>query len=216
MEPMTASDPAPETTLGLRTVEDVDTLKALADPVRVSILQVMMGRTGRALQGWTAKELAAELGEPQTKLYRHIKLLEERGLLRIAETRLVSGIAEQRYVAAQSDLRLSRDLLGDDGSGDATAAAFDAAIDSYRRRFVAGVRAGRIDVNAEPVPEHAFRRPLVMLSDVRLSPERAGRFRAELVRMIGDYLEESGDEDGVPLNVLLAVYGEDQGGAASA
>jgi DNA-binding MarR family transcriptional regulator len=40
----------------------------------------------------SVKELAEELGEPQTKLYRHVKQLEAAGLIRIAASRMVSGI----------------------------------------------------------------------------------------------------------------------------
>jgi DNA-binding transcriptional ArsR family regulator len=215
---MTPPMPAAEDTHpGVRIVDDIDTLKALADPVRVSILQVMMGRTGRGLHGWTAKELAAELGEPQTKLYRHLKHLEERGLLRVAETRLVSGIAEQRYVAAQAELQLSRDLLGGDPeAGSTSAAAFDAAIDSFRRRFAAGVRSGRVDVNAEAVPGNEFLRPLMLLGDLRLRADRAARFRQGLMELIAEFLEESDDDGDVPLNVLLAIYSAEDGGVASA
>jgi len=207
MEGMSESpDPAPVP--GLRIVDDVDTLKALADPIRVTILQVMMGRTGQALRGWTAKELAAELGEPQTKLYRHIKHLEERGLLRVAETRLVSGITEQRYVAAQSDLQLSRDLLGGEAHVDDTAAAFGAAIGSYRDRFLTAVRSGRVEISPG-ADSPSYRRPLMMLGNVRLAADRAAEFRDRLAALMAEYLEGSEQEGGVPLNVMLALYSDD-------
>ncbi len=208
---MVGMSESPDSAPGLRIVNDVDTLKALADPVRVTILQVMMGRTGQEQRGWTAKELAAELGEPQTKLYRHIKHLEERGLLRVAETRLVSGITEQRYVAAQSDLQLSRDLLGGETDVDDTAAALGAAIGSYRDRFLAAVRSGRVEINpgaGAPV----YRKPLMMLGDARLAPDRAVEFRDRLAALVAEYLEGPDQDGGVPLNVMLAFYSD--GGSA--
>ena len=42
----------------------------------------------------------SSLGTSQTKLYHHLNLMEEHGFLRVAETRLVSGIQERRYAAA--------------------------------------------------------------------------------------------------------------------
>ncbi|MFC1409647.1 helix-turn-helix domain-containing protein [Streptacidiphilus sp. N1-12] len=210
MKPTSAVTPAPAPEPGLRIVDDIETLKALADPVRVTILQLMMGRTGRGLRGWTAKELAAELGEPQTKLYRHIKHLEERGLLRVAETRQVSGITEQRYVAAQADLQLSRDLLGRPDHADDAAAAFGAAIGSYRDRFLTASRTGRIENNAEAPPEESYRRPLMVLGDVRLPAERAVEFRDRLAGLVDEFLEGPDQEEGVLLNVLLAVYSESE------
>lgn len=43
------------------------------------------------------KKLAKHLGEPQAKLYQHVKQLEAAGLIEVAATRMVSGILEQRY-----------------------------------------------------------------------------------------------------------------------
>ncbi|MFC1419194.1 helix-turn-helix domain-containing protein [Streptacidiphilus cavernicola] len=194
--------------VGLRIVDDIDTLKALADPIRVTILQVMMGRTGQDPRGWTAKELAAELDQPQTKLYRHIKHLEERGLLRVAETRLVSGITEQRYVAAQTDLQLSRELLGGEIDADDVAAAFGAAIGSYRDRFLTAVRSGGVRMNPGADAE-SHRKPLMMLGDVRLAPGRADEFHDRLAGLMAEYLQGPEQDDGIPVNVMLAVYCED-------
>src|SRR5580698_2917994 len=78
----------------VRTVDSVAALKAMADPTRLAILAALM-RT-RDLPVMSVKELAAELGEPQTKLYRHVRQLEAAGLIRVASTRMVSGILEQR------------------------------------------------------------------------------------------------------------------------
>jgi DNA-binding transcriptional ArsR family regulator len=212
MAPMNGTpEPAPG---GLRVVDDIDTLKALADPVRVTILQVMMGRTGRSPRGWTAKELAAELGEPQTKLYRHIKHLEERGLLRVAETRLVSGIAEQRYVAAQTDLVLSRDLLGQQAHADDAAAAFGAAIGSYRDRFLGALHAGRVRMSPDVPAAESYLKPLMVIADTRLAPDRAAEFRDRLSALVAEFAEGPDEEGGVPLNILLAVYSDGAPGPA--
>src|SRR5258708_1399774 len=57
----------------VRQVTDVDTIKALADPTRIAILRALMVSEAGAARVMSAKELAEELGEPQTKLYRHLK-----------------------------------------------------------------------------------------------------------------------------------------------
>src|SRR5215475_8348684 len=89
--------------LAVRSVASVDMLRALADPTRLAILSALMERQDE-LPVMSVKELAARLGEPQTKLYRHVRQLEAAGLIRVASTRLVSGIVEQRYQASQRDL----------------------------------------------------------------------------------------------------------------
>src|SRR5690242_8783078 len=82
-----------------RLVSHVDVLKAMADPLRLNMLHALTRRRGTELPAKTVKELAAELGEPQTKLYRHIKHLESAGLIHSVASRVVSGIVEHRYQA---------------------------------------------------------------------------------------------------------------------
>src|SRR5690242_6610077 len=83
----------------------------MADPIRLAILAALM-KSRRNLPVMSVKELAAELGEPQTKLYRHVRQLEAAGLIRVASTRMVSGILEQRYQASQRDLAQAEDPGG--------------------------------------------------------------------------------------------------------
>ncbi|RAG86743.1 hypothetical protein DN069_04950 [Streptacidiphilus pinicola] len=192
----------------LRIVEDVETLKALADPLRIAILQTMSGADRRS---WTAKELAAELGEPQTKLYRHLKHLEEAGLILVAETRVVSGILEQRYAVAQRRIQLGADFIAGTvtGSSEGQQATLDvvqAALSSYEQELVKALRSGRIHL--DDVDES--RRPLLMVADYRMSPDRAESYRRRL-RQLADELEaEPHDPDGVPVNVLLTLYRLDE------
>ena len=56
-----------------RTIDDVETLRAMADPIRMQILNALMTPNHGELPVMSAKDLAAALGEPQTKLYRHIR-----------------------------------------------------------------------------------------------------------------------------------------------
>src|SRR5690242_8942448 len=64
-----------------RVVSDAETLRAIADPLRIAMLEAMLTR---AEDAWSVKELAAVLGVPQTRLYHHIELLLERDLIRAA------------------------------------------------------------------------------------------------------------------------------------
>ncbi len=201
----------------VRWIEDAATLKAMADPTRLAILRRMMASaTSEGLRHWSAKELAAALGEPQTKLYRHLKQLEETGLIRVAETRLVSGIVEQRYVAAQTSLEIARDFIQASTTRDEKADLFAAGIDAYRRDLITAVRDGRVDLHAEAAPEVGYRKPLLMFGEVRLSPARALEFRDQLAAVIDEFLgprarpESYTGADAVELSVLLGCYTENQ------
>lgn len=85
-------------------VEDLDTLKVLADPLRLKILELV--ETPR-----TVKQVAASLDLPPTKLYYHINQLEKHGLIVVVETRIVSGIIEKHYQVAAHRIEVAEYLL---------------------------------------------------------------------------------------------------------
>src|SRR5262252_9481402 len=74
-------------------VTDLETLKILSDALRARILDLLRA------EPLTVKQLAARLGRPPKKLYYHINLMEQHGLIRVVNTRLISGIVEKTYRA---------------------------------------------------------------------------------------------------------------------
>jgi DNA-binding transcriptional ArsR family regulator len=108
---VTETQPQEGEPLAVRTISNVDGLRALADPTRMALLSALMDQRKGELPIMSVKELAARLGEPQTKLYRHVKQLEAAGLIRVAATRMVSGILEQRYQACQRDFAFVNGFL---------------------------------------------------------------------------------------------------------
>ena len=101
-----------------RLISDVETLKALSDPLRLRILEPMVTRPDGA---WTVKEMAGALEVPQTRLYHHVELLVERDLIRAAEQRVVSGIIETRYQVSALSFRLDQALVHGAGPGQTAA-----------------------------------------------------------------------------------------------
>ncbi|TWE18049.1 helix-turn-helix protein [Kitasatospora atroaurantiaca] len=190
---------------GEREVGDVATLKALADPLRLAILNVLMKSAPEPL---TVKEMAAELGEPQTKLYRHVKQLEKADLIVVAETRLVSGIVESRYRTGHTSLRLSREIFSDD-SADRPAAlgTMLAAMDMVRTDFQGHYLGRRIDF-AAPVDGSSGPPGLFSHFGMRLTPERLLRLRTQLGAIL-DQLADEGDsteEDAVDVTLFTLLY----------
>jgi len=85
-------------------IDDLETLKVLADPLRLRIRELMTEPT-------TVKQVAEALGIPPTKLYYHINLLEKHNLILVVDTRIVSGIIEKHYQIAARSVRVARHLL---------------------------------------------------------------------------------------------------------
>jgi DNA-binding transcriptional ArsR family regulator len=187
-----------------RLVDDVATLKALADPVRLAILDALNRHDPQPL---TAKELAAELGEPQTKLYRHLKQLEKVELIAVAGTRLVSGIVESRYRVRQKELRLAGAIFAA-GSPERpeVLAALLAALDSFRRDFERDFLADRIDF----APQAQGAPGVFVHGTYRLSPERAVRLRTRLRELFAEAsADEVGEgEEAVDVRLLTLMYTE--------
>lgn len=179
-------------------ITDVEALKVISDPFRLEILELVSGERERT---WTAKEIAGSLATSQTKLYHHLKLMEEHGFLRVAETRMVSGIQERRYAAAAHGYRVARELLAGSAGEAALATTLDALFEKARAEIVAGVHAGLI-----PGKEEDAKHPRMTLtsSHARLSPAGVRKVMRLIERITSlEHLDEPGGEH---YGLLLAFY----------
>lgn len=179
-------------------ITDVEQLKAISDPLRLQLLERISGEPGR---GWTAKELAEELDTKQTKLYHHLSLLEERGFIRVAATRVVSGIQEKRYGATARSFRVDRSLLTGADSEVAMAGALDAIFDKARGEIMAGLRSGAINLDPEDPKRHRM--------GLWASHARLGRANVKRVMRLIEKLAEAGeadDPDGIEYGLVVGFY----------
>ena len=92
-------------------IQNLKQLKALADPLRIRVLE------GFVDQSRTTKQVASLLGEKTTKLYHHVDALEKAGLIELKETRPNRGTLEKYYRAVARMFRAEPDLLS---SGEST------------------------------------------------------------------------------------------------
>lgn len=194
--------------LPVRVVRDVGALKALSDPLRLAIMQALMNGAARVPRVLSVKELAAELGQPQTRLYHHVKQLEAHELITVAESRVVSGITEHRYRAGQFELRLDPALVNDPRNADDTVAALRSSFDEFTAGFFAALQAGRIRYADEPSPEARHPRQITVVADQMLPVSRAADFRDRLGVLVEDFLKPTGevDEPTVPVHVMMVFY----------
>ena len=86
-------------------ITKLETVRVLADPLRLRIIEAMATQLDHA---WSVKELARSLAEPPTKLYYHVNMLEEHGLLIVTGSQLVSGILEKRYQLVAASIGVDR------------------------------------------------------------------------------------------------------------
>ncbi len=122
----------------IRVINDPETLRLIADPLRLRMLELLRQ------QPRTVTELANLLNVPRTKLYYHVKLLEEHELITVDATRIVSGIAERHYRVTAYRLSVDKAMLG---SGPAEPASlgtylsvmFDEVATEIQRAALAGL-----------------------------------------------------------------------------
>jgi DNA-binding transcriptional ArsR family regulator len=182
-------------------VADADTLKAISDPTRMRMLEVMVSRQDPA---WSVKELAAALDVPPTRLYHHVELLTERGLIRAVEQRVVSGIIETRYRVAARSFQLDRKMFaGDtDEAREVLSGMLDAVFDRARAEVEDAVRADA-SVLSKDSPVH--RQVFLSRAFARLTPARAEELRKHLQAFESE-LDDEEELDGGPYGFVLAMY----------
>ena len=181
----------------VRTVTDVDTIKALADPTRLAILRALT-RDGLPK---SAKELAEDLDQPQTKLYRHLKVLQEAGLIEPAETRVVSGIVETKYRAMQSQVSINP-AENLDETREAMFNVIAGSLNDYRDRMLRSVEFDKPEADEEA----AKKRGILINLSATISVERADDFQRRLEELITEFDEFPRDPDGVRVEGLVSWF----------
>ena len=170
----------------ITTINDLETLKVISDPLRLNILQIVRD-TNRRGEPCSVKQIAEVLDMPPAKLYYHVRLLEKHDLLQVADTRLVSGIVEKRYRVRALQFNLSSDLLADPASsGSITAMCANLFNNTLKE----------IGASLDRHGNEAFQRRF-SLSTYRLAltPERLQALNRQLEGVLKEYIQTSTDED---------------------
>ena len=175
--------------LPMAPIRDLESQRALVDGQRHGIVTLL---TEEPL---TAKDLAERLGIGRTRLYYHLGILEQHGLIHVVDTRMVSGIAERTYRAVARTFRVDRKLLASQASeaqiSDAQASLIEAVADDLRARAAAEEHAGDADV-------------LVSRMFLWLNEARRTELRARLGALIEEY--RSADRDGTEMELGVAFF----------
>lgn len=160
-------------------IDDLETLKVLADPLRLNIVEYLQKPS-------TVKDVAEKIDRPPTKLYYHFNLLEKHGLIRTVDTRIVSGIVEKHYQATAKRYRLTWGLLSptdkefDERLEVMLGGIFGTARQDARESIITGV----VDTS-EDAP--TYQRLLLRSSRSSLTPERATEFYDKLKGLLDEY-----------------------------
>jgi len=182
-------------------ITDLETLKVISDPLRIRILECI-GLFSDAGKLITVKQLSDNLGIVQTKLYYHIKLLEKHELIRVAETRVISGIIEKHYqirarrIRADLDLSKNPDINRDEGvvfTLASIATLFDTAYNNIERSFQHRLQK---DVAWDDVTT------LSTQAMLQLSSEQAEDFIDKVNELVNEFADIN-HSDGLPFGLTI-------------
>ena len=189
----------PFTPLPTLILSDLDVVRALTDPLRLRIIEALIKEPR------SVKNIAKEIGVGTTKLYYHIGQLEERGLIRVVDSRVVSGIIEKIYRAAALSYQIDRSLLsffGDDAHSTDLEALLTMVFDATKEDVRRGVQAGTLPLNTpDRIPS------LITRGNSSLSPERAREFMTRLRALLQEFsVDAPAQPDDTTYTLTIAFY----------
>jgi predicted ArsR family transcriptional regulator len=175
-------------------IKDIEQVRLLSDPLKLQLVQAF------AEGDKTTKQVAAELGESVTKLYRHVDALHAAGLLLITEETRKRGTVERTFRAVARRFEADPSLFSDSDEGQGLEAARD-MLRIVEREMLTALSS---DIK-KPEPEAVF-----MRLRCKASPQRIAQLRDSLNEWIesaqGDENSDDDDEQAREVGALIAFY----------
>lgn len=176
-------------------IDDAETMEMLADGTRLEIIENLY-------QPRSVTELAAAMEVPRTRLYHHVNLLEQAGLITVFERREVGAITETVYRVAAKNFQPSQKFLDEVDPSDQAVAILDSLFASTKADIVRAVRTEEMTLDEARVRRYAsMGRRLT-----RLTPTRLGELVTELEALLQRFDVEDEDPEAITVGVLHVVY----------
>lgn len=171
-------------------INKLEHLKLLSDPMKLDLLQAF------AEAETTIGEVAESLGQPVTRLYRHVDALQEAGLIEVTQERKKRGTVERHFRAAAKRFEVDQSLFS--GVADDESSAVRDMLRSTEDELIRAI--GSMQGDDETTTFVKIR--------IKASPERIEQLQASLMEWIETVQEdtdESGEEE-LDFGALLAFY----------
>ena len=171
-------------------VNDLETLKILADPLRNQILEIL------APEKLTVNQIAEKLGLASSKLYYHINLMEKQGLIREVDSITKGNIIEKIYWISAYECKMADNLCNFSTSEgqESIMTSMVAPIDTTREDIIRSLeaRATALEQGAKAHP-----RNIRIYREVRnISDELADQFNIKLQALLDDFDNIESEETG--------------------
>ena len=161
-------------------IDDMETLQVLVDDTRLEIIELLS-------EPHSVTELAEAMGVPRTRLYHHVKLLEQIEAIVAVDERRSGAKTEAVYRVAARNFTPSPEFLESASPKDRGAAIIDSLLSVTRADFLRS-----IDKDLITLDQRAANRSLSLTRRVvKLTPEQA----TDLVERLEALLSEFDDHD---------------------
>ena len=183
---------------------DLEAVKAIADPLRSQIIEVLSPAP------MTVNQIAEKLGLAPSKLYYHVNMLEKHGFLVVVDTSVRGNIIEKHYWITAYDYDIEKDLLNfnvttADGKENVIN-MFLTSLDTTREDFVRSIeaRAFSLEHGASPKPRSVVNHRAVC----HVSDGRIDEFHQRLAALFEEFqaLEDAEAADGHPWAFTAVLY----------
>lgn len=179
----------------------LDQLKALADPLRRRLLGAM------AKEPVTTKQVARRIGESASKLYHHVDVLAEAGLLTLVETRQNRGAVEKYYQTVAIEFTISPELLRMAPQADEIHGNIQAmVVDTLQSGLADAAHLLNIQRVREETGDEVFAPITITHKRLRLSPEQV----RELTTQFKSWIEAAEDahvpDDGFEYTLTVTFF----------
>ncbi|HKY54670.1 MAG TPA: winged helix-turn-helix domain-containing protein [Anaerolineales bacterium] len=165
-------------------IKDLETLRAVSDPLRIQIVELLTS------ENLTVKQVAEKLGLAPSKLYYHFGALEKLGVIGVAETRMVSNMVEKVYQSNADQLDVDPSLLkfSKEGDNETFGILISSTIDATREDIIRSLQARQFQLDQGAAEQS--RRFIINRVVSRISEERVAEFQERLVQLIQEFESE--------------------------
>jgi predicted transcriptional regulator len=166
-------------------ITSLETLKVLTDPFRIQIIESLA-------QPQTVKTVSQQLGVTPTKLYYHINMLEQHGLIRVVSTRIISGILEKSYQIAANSFEASPSLTAPNATLEDALGFMTSILDAGKLEMRRAYNSGQFEVPASP--SEAKQAMLLTRTILSLTEARAKKFRERMSKLLQEFSDGQSDK----------------------